>query len=643
MAPQESNAKKIERKAKSLLLDKDIPASKMEIVRSLMQNSSLVAEEKYRAIIELIQSCPDKPRSTPRPSNIEVRGRLKRQAPPVQKPEPVALPAGAGTHLSEIIGKYKKLRLFKKRYLINSDNRFGISFRKRLVPAKRFFDAVEVIGNHQEALLENYSAILIEILKDDSIEDPMLFNHLTAIKPLFTSFPLEKYSLGTVKWMDRRDFEIELRDYVRLFFSIRFLDAEIKEQMLALVDQKLRAIEGFNKSIINEKDSSLTKAEKEKQNLNRDRKAFDYLLIMRSFISAGPETDNALSRVFSSKFGIPSLSSFLIILLEALVFQCEMTIDDIKDYFRISPPAPNSERWNYSIDILRQFGKDPESRKKRRIMDLRKRLEQYEDIYIFLKFETNGRNILEKCFDEQWRIVDKKRQDSSAVYEEDFFSFIDGCVHYFNNAWMPLLDGSIITFEESNGRTVEGRLFSKNYFERDRQTLDDILAEIYYFRTNNPNMVISLQEARRVLKGSIKTLAHIEVFLKRIGGLFFAVGTELHRIYDLHRIWARLGNSLSDSKLIRIPLTDRGSLDDKETNGHPIPFYDCRIKSFQEPSPLMKTLAGSGIINADFNEGVIVNIIAFCYQLAYQCQDDSLSRDLDTRKSIIAEIKDLTG
>ncbi len=643
MAPQESNAKKIERKAKSLLLDKDIPASKMEIVRSLMQNNSLVAEEKYRAIIELIQSCPDKPRTTPRPTNIEVRGRVKRQPLPVQKIEPVALPAGTGSHLGEIIRKYKKLRLFKKRYLINSGNRIGISFRKRLVPAKRFFDAVGVITCHQKVILENYSAILIEILKDDSMEDPSLFNYLVAIKPLLTSFPLEKYRPETVKWMDRRDFEMELRDYVRLFFSIRLLDAEIKEQILALVEQKLRTAEGFYKTIINEKDSALTKVEKEKQNLYKDKKVFEYLLIMRSFMSAGAEADNALARVFSSQFHIPSFLSFLVILLEALVFQREMSFDDIRNYFRISPPAANSEKWNYSLDILRQFGKDPESRKKRRIMDLRKRLEQYEDIYVFLKFEVNGRNILEKCFDEQWRIVDKKRQDSSTVYQEDFFSFIDGCVHYFNNAWMPVLDGSIVSFEEPGGRTIEGRLFSGNYFERDRKSLDDILAEVYYFRTNNPNMVIGLEEARRVLKGSIKTLAHIEVFLKRIGALFFSIGTELHRVYELHRTWARLGRSLPDSKLIRIPLADRGSLDDAGANGHPIPFYDCRIKGFQEPSPLVKTLAGSGIINADFNEGIIVNIIAFCYQLAYQCQDESLARDLDTRKSIIAEIKNLTG
>ena len=40
---QEKDSKKIERKAKSLLLDKDIPPSKMEIVRSLMNNKDILA------------------------------------------------------------------------------------------------------------------------------------------------------------------------------------------------------------------------------------------------------------------------------------------------------------------------------------------------------------------------------------------------------------------------------------------------------------------------------------------------------------------------------------------------------------------------------------------------------------------------
>ena len=47
-------AKKLERKAKSLMLTKDIPQGKVDIVRSIMANSKLIDEERNKAIIELV-------------------------------------------------------------------------------------------------------------------------------------------------------------------------------------------------------------------------------------------------------------------------------------------------------------------------------------------------------------------------------------------------------------------------------------------------------------------------------------------------------------------------------------------------------------------------------------------------------------
>lgn len=76
---EEKDIRKIERKAKSLLLGKDIPPAKMELVRSLIQNKSLLSEEKYSAVIELIQSCPDKPVEGPRLTSIELREGKKRK------------------------------------------------------------------------------------------------------------------------------------------------------------------------------------------------------------------------------------------------------------------------------------------------------------------------------------------------------------------------------------------------------------------------------------------------------------------------------------------------------------------------------------------------------------------------------------
>ena len=52
--------KRVERRARAMLISKDIPTQKMDVVRSLMNNDSLETFEKYSAIIDLVQSCPEK-------------------------------------------------------------------------------------------------------------------------------------------------------------------------------------------------------------------------------------------------------------------------------------------------------------------------------------------------------------------------------------------------------------------------------------------------------------------------------------------------------------------------------------------------------------------------------------------------------
>jgi len=55
--PQKSDdIKKLERRAKAMLLDKDIPPAKQDVVRSLLNNSEIAPWERYGAIISLIQT-----------------------------------------------------------------------------------------------------------------------------------------------------------------------------------------------------------------------------------------------------------------------------------------------------------------------------------------------------------------------------------------------------------------------------------------------------------------------------------------------------------------------------------------------------------------------------------------------------------
>jgi len=645
---QENEEKKIERKAKAMLLSKEIPPSKMDIVRSLMKNDSLLPEEKYRAVIELIQSCRDKPRSTPRSTNIEVRTPQRKPkkppaAAPAEPPQPVFEPSTSGVYIDDINRKYKKLKFFKKRYLIHSDNRFGFGFRKRLIPTKRFMKCMQEIVKFQEELLSKYPDILIDILKDENINDATNFNYLTAMKNVLSGVPLSKYTMDIIKWMDRKDFDVGFRDFVQYFFSFYLLDAETKEQIILLVEQKLRDHNDFRKDIINEKDAPQTKNEKEKRNLTREKAIFNYIYTLRSFLSAGQESDNAVSKFLNANYGIGSFPRLLMIVLEALVFHRELSFDDVKSYYRISPPAVSSDRWNYSLDILKKYGKDEESRKRKKIQHLKQSLQPYEDLYTFMKYELKGRNILEKNFEDHWRLIDKKRQDPADIYEDDFFTFIDGCVHYFAHCYMHILDGSLITFLDKNREPVEAHIFTPQYFEKEKDALEDILSEIYHFRSNNPNMVISLQEAQKVLKGLIKTMSHVEGFFKRIGSLFYRFGEEMNRVYGLHRKWVQAGSPLQNNTLLRVPFN--GSIHDSgdESEGVPIPLSDCSIKEFQVTSPLLKTLAGMPILTPDLNDGLIISIIAFCYQLSFECQDESLIHDLQERKNILIQIKELVG
>jgi hypothetical protein len=643
---QENEQKRIERKAKALLLNKEIPPAKMDVVRSLLQNQTLVDGEKYRAIIELVQGCPDKPRSAPPPSPIEIRGRQARAKQPAAKPEAAKAQvdvAQSTVFVNDLHRKYKKLNFFKKRYLVHAENRFGIGFKKRLVPARRFFAAMNGIAALQEKLLLHYPGVLTGVLADESISDPTLFNLLVHLRTVISSVPLGRYNEGIVKWMERKDFENEFRAYTVDFFSFYLLSAETKEQMISLAEQRLREMDEFRKEIVNEKDPLPSKAEKEKRNLEREKKVYDYLYTLRAFLSAGAEGDNAASKYLNSAFGISSIPELLLVALEALVFQREIALPDVVEYFDIAAPVVSSTRWNYSMDVLKKFGKDPESQRKRKANELRKSLEPYEDLFTFLKFDVNGHSLLEKAFDEQWRLVDKKRGDSLEKYEEDFFSFIDGCVNHFNRSYMQVVRGGGVTFEDAKGAVYDSQLFLSRVFEREDKALQEVLREIFYLKSNNPNLVIPLQEAKKILRGMIKSMAHVEVLLKRVGSLFYSIGEGMHRVFELHRDWVKSGAALRDSGIIRSPLAERGLEEGAGKGGRPIPFYDCRIKQLRDPSPLAKSVTDLRVINPDLNDGFVVHVIAFAYQMALECQDETVLRDLESRKAIIVEIKELLG
>jgi len=522
---EEKDIKKIERKAKSLLLGKDIPAAKMDIVRSLMQNKSLTADEKYSAVIELIQSCPDKPVEGPRLTSIELRENKKRKtggdhARETKTVPPTIEPSTSGVYIDDILIKYKKHKIFRKRYLVHSGNRLGFWFRKRLIPTKKLLRIMEDAAAFQERILSTIEPLLMNMLMDESMTDATVFNYLALLRRHLGAVPLSRYGFDAVKWLEQNDFERELRDFTTGYFAYYLLSGDVKEGVVQAVENRARNMEGFRKEIINEKDSDRTKAEKEKRNLEAEKRVYALVHDVRSYFPAGEATESALSRYFESKYGIPSLRFLLLAMNEALVFQREIRVEDLASYYRISSVMVSGESFNYDPDILKKYGKDEESRKKRRVDALKEELGVFEEIYLFLKMEISGGNLLLKCFDDQWRIVDKRRGDSSEVYRNDFVSFVDGLLNYFNNLLARFIDGSVVVFE-TGGETFEGRIFTENYFERELMGLEEITREFYYLRTNNPNLIVPYDELQRIFKGQIKTMAHVGAFLKKTGGLFY--------------------------------------------------------------------------------------------------------------------------
>ena len=135
-----SDSKKIERRAKSMLLDKDIPPAKMEIVRSLMRNTGILPEERYRAIIELVQSCPDRIARKPSNRRVSAGGAAQPQADQDTIEKTIDNrpdgPTETSYFINEIYHKYRHSKMFKKRYLVHKNNRIGIGFKKRLIPGK---------------------------------------------------------------------------------------------------------------------------------------------------------------------------------------------------------------------------------------------------------------------------------------------------------------------------------------------------------------------------------------------------------------------------------------------------------------------------------------------------------------------------
>jgi len=238
----------------------------------------------------------------------------------------------------------------------------------------------------------------------------------------------------------------------------------------------------------------------------------------------------------------------------------------------------------------------------------------------------------------QWKTVDRSRNIPSDSYENSFVSFMDGAVQYFKNAFLPLIDGTTIKFKDEARDEYESSLFTPFLFEQNISSLESILNELHFFKTNNPTLMICRTEAIKIMKGEIVSMNHVETLLTQIGDYFYGLAMRLFSYYQQHRLWIFQGSVLMEKGIIR---RSAGKLMESDEKGVPFAFYDCLIMEIETKTALSEQLVGKKVLGNSFIEGIFGYMIAYAFQISYECMNRKLFDDLDERKRILRRIDDL--
>jgi hypothetical protein len=623
--------KKLERKAKSLLLSKEIPQGKVDVVRSIMSNKLLLEEERFRAIIELLKNCTDKPQIDARKVDLASKSSGKKS----YNRELLFGPAPDSSLMKSLFEKRKKAGLFKVRYLAPSTGRLGITFRKRLIPSKKLLQLMREVRNAQDRISVKLPTVLQLLLEDPLIEDASNHNYIRLIQSWIMECPLASLTFEQVKWMDRPNFESEIKSWCLRVFSFFDLDTGTKEGIIQSLEGKLRETEELRKEDISPDDSESERTEKEKKNLTRERAVYDVIMTLRSFLPSVDPGEGLLAKSLNTRYGVASLRDLSLLLLECLVYGREVTVPEITKYY--SSPVLNvpSSEWNASADSVRRAGKDPESKTRRYLDHLREQLYDYEELYAMLSMRYESVDYVRKAFDEQWRVINKRRQDGSDIYERDFLAFIDECLSYFFSVYAPFLDGSPVPLVDNDGERIDAAVFSAEFFQSELTLISNVQRDIFTRRSTATNNTVTRAEIKRIVGSQIPSMRDLENIMKQMSSSFYSIGKTLQKVLSRHRETLKSGNN--DSR--REPLRHT----DFEVSGQEtlvIPYYDHRYAGSERTNPSQKMLVGTRVVNNLVKEGILNSINAFCFQFAQECFDRTLSNDLEFRKDLLKKIEE---
>jgi len=648
----EEKRKRLERQARSLILTKDMSLDDRDKINSLMRNQHISQEERYISIIGILKKAPDKEIADIEDEEDELQEKpkpavMKKNIPPRTEKKPLTFiqpgtrkfpdingPTETKLYINDIHIKFKRHKLFKKKYLVRRDNWLGLGWSKRLIPSKKFVILVNDIRSFQENILSRLPQILERILKDESVETPLEFNYLRQLRRWMIISPFLSTPYERIKWMEQWDFERELKAYTIYFHSFLRVEGEARELVLATVEKFLREEPDLIKEEILEDEDRGISIRKENENYRKEKYIFEYLGAVRSFMAIHGESDSLLAAYIKKKYDIFTLEDLLNMALEALVFQRPFTLSELREYFEIRTLAISSEVWDLSNARLKIYGKDPESKRKKQAEKLKRELFWYDTIYQIIKLEENGQNILIKSVEEQWRYVDRINRDAEDSFKNNFIVFLEGIFQYFKNLLLPILSGNPLFFDY-HGNNVEGAIFSHDFFSEELREIESLALDIYNFRNINPTLKVTEDEIKKIIAKKISSMNHVEGIVYKAGSSFYSLGNKLQEVYHNH---VKATGKDKPAELRNIPLNP----EDKNSEIL-IPFSGCLFKGFEPNTPLLKRIAGRKILSDTLKGGVIVFIMAYCYQTAFLCGYPMILNDLGKRDNIRKQIKDLKG
>jgi len=646
----DENRKRLERQARSLILSKEISVDDRERINFLMRDQSITHEERYTNIIRILKRAPEKEISEIKDNDEkpDPRGKIKnvrikkpasaKDVRPVsevisgmKKYPDVNGPTETKLYINDIYIKYKKYKFFKKRYLARRNNRLGVGISKRLIPTKKFLYLMNEIRSFQETILSRLPQILEAVLKDETIETPLEFNYLREFRrwmiiSLFSTVPYNR-----IRWMEQWDFERELRAYTIYFNSFLRLENEHREMILAMAEKFLRMESDLLKEEIFENDDRATIVIKENENYRKEKFVFEYMGAIRSFLALRGEADSLLASFLKKKYNISTLEELLNMTLEALVFQRPFTSSELREYFEIKPISVSNELWDLNLTKLKLYGRDPESKRRKLTVKLKKELFWYETVYQIVRLDENGRNLLVISADEQWKRIDRLNRDGREYMKNNFIVFLEGILNYFRNLIVPILDGRPLSLDV-NGKTVNAPVFSQDFFAEELRETEILASDIYAFRNLNPTLKVSEDEMRKILAGKISSMDHVGNIILKTGSLFYSIGRKMHEVFCNHIKVQDISDMRSD------PLVP-----DDINLETVIPYSSCTFNGFEPLSPLLKRITGRKVLNENRKGGIIIFIMAYCYQTAFLCGYPPIQNDLAKRDSIRKQIQDLKG